>query len=171
MNKSELRRRLQQVRQDLPAAERAAFSREIAARLLRAVEWPNGVVVHCFEPIARLAEVDLTGFMAALRAEHHAHIYASHKVGGQWRIVSVGTDKPAAEPRFDVIIVPMLGFDPQTLYRIGYGGGYYDRFLAEQPQAHKIGVCFEAGKLQQLPAEPHDVAMDLIVTEGHSYTP
>ena len=64
----------------------------------------------------------------------------------------------------------MLGFDPKTLHRIGYGGGYYDQFLATQPQAQKIGVCFDHGKTENIPTEPHDIPLDVIVTEENIYT-
>ena len=63
----------------------------------------------------------------------------------------------------------MLGFNSKALHRIGYGGGYYDKFLATQPQAQKIGVCFEQGKLAQIPAELHDIPLDVIITENHIY--
>jgi 5-formyltetrahydrofolate cyclo-ligase len=70
--------------------------------------------------------------------------------------------------KFDIIIVPMLGFDEQ-LNRLGYGGGFYDRFLANQLQARKIGVCFDACLVNKVPFEPHDITMDLIVTETKTY--
>jgi len=63
----------------------------------------------------------------------------------------------------------MLGFD-KTLNRIGYGGGYYDKFLANQPDAQKIGVCFEQGKVEHIPAEPHDIPLDIIITEEKVYS-
>jgi 5-formyltetrahydrofolate cyclo-ligase len=62
----------------------------------------------------------------------------------------------------------MLAFDT-SLQRIGYGGGYYDRFLATQPQARKVGVCFELGKVQYVRSEPHDIPLDSIVTERRVY--
>jgi 5,10-methenyltetrahydrofolate synthetase len=64
----------------------------------------------------------------------------------------------------------MLGFDPKTLHRIGYGGGYYDKFLAGQPEAKKVGVCYEAGKTGQIPMESHDIALDMVVTENQVYS-
>ncbi|TDH59943.1 5-formyltetrahydrofolate cyclo-ligase [Dankookia rubra] len=68
--------------------------------------------------------------------------------------------------RPEALLVPLLGFDPQG-YRLGYGGGYYDRTLAAArptpPLA--IGVGFEVGRLETIHPQPHDVPMDLIVTE------
>lgn len=63
----------------------------------------------------------------------------------------------------DVVIVPGVVFDLQ-LYRIGFGAGYYDRFL-QYSGAVKIGVCYESQLVDNIEAEPHDVRMDFVVTE------
>ncbi len=64
------------------------------------------------------------------------------------------------------LIVPLVGFDARR-YRLGYGGGYYDRTIAaaaERPWC--VGLGFEAGRLESIFPQPHDVPMDLIVTDG-----
>ena len=68
--------------------------------------------------------------------------------------------------RPEILLVPLLGFDPQG-YRLGYGGGYYDRTLAAAMPARPLatGVGFEIGRLETIHPQPHDVPMDLIVTE------
>jgi 5-formyltetrahydrofolate cyclo-ligase len=63
----------------------------------------------------------------------------------------------------DVVIVPGIAFDLK-LNRIGFGGGYYDRFL-EGTGAYKIGLCFDYQIIETIEPESHDVPMDLIVTE------
>lgn len=63
-------------------------------------------------------------------------------------------------------IVPALGMDKYG-YRIGYGGGYYDRFLKDY-HGVTIGVCYESLMVEELPREPHDLKMDYIVTEKGS---
>ena len=69
----------------------------------------------------------------------------------------------------NAIIVPMLGFDTQG-YRLGYGGGYYDRTIARiNPSPLVIGVAFEVLRLDNIYPRPHDVAMDFIVTEAGIY--
>ncbi len=62
-----------------------------------------------------------------------------------------------------VCILPALGYDP-TFTRIGYGGGYYDRFLQTFPGL-AVGVCAEAFLCRTVFSEPHDRAVDLLVTE------
>ncbi len=73
---------------------------------------------------------------------------------------------PAAA-HFDLVVVPGLAFDRRG-QRIGWGGGYYDRFLA-QVQAVKIGLCYDALVLDCIPGEPHDVPVDLVVAETAIY--
>lgn len=70
-------------------------------------------------------------------------------------------DSESEEP--DVVIVPGIVFDKQ-FNRIGFGGGYYDRFLKDK-SAVKIGVCFESQLVEHIEAETHDIRMDIIVTE------
>lgn len=64
----------------------------------------------------------------------------------------------------DVTIVPMLAFNDE-LYRLGYGGGYYDKFLANC-DTEKIGVAFDEQKTIDLEAESYDIALDAIVTQS-----
>ncbi len=63
----------------------------------------------------------------------------------------------------DVIIVPGIVFD-KNLHRIGFGGGYYDRFL-KQVNAVKVGVCFESHIIDDIKAHDFDVPMDMVVTQ------
>jgi 5-formyltetrahydrofolate cyclo-ligase len=75
-------------------------------------------------------------------------------------------DGPAVAP--DVILAPMVGFD-RAGYRLGYGGGYYDRTLAAiAPRPVAVGVGFEFGRLETIDPQPHDLPMDAIVTEAGS---
>ncbi len=68
-----------------------------------------------------------------------------------------------------VLLIPPVGFDAQG-YRLGYGGGYFDRTLAAmQPQPLKIGVAFELSRMPTIRPQPHDIPMDFIVTESRLY--
>ncbi len=64
----------------------------------------------------------------------------------------------------DLIIVPGVAFDCAG-HRIGHGMGYYDRLLSENVEATKIGLAFELQVVEQIPAEHHDVSIDMIITE------
>lgn len=65
----------------------------------------------------------------------------------------------------DAAIIPGSVFD---IYggRLGYGGGYYDRFLVnDAPQAKRIGFAFEVQLVEKVPVEPHDQPLDILITE------
>jgi 5,10-methenyltetrahydrofolate synthetase len=164
MTKSELRQALKQTRLEMPEEERLLASQAIVGRLQQLIDWSQIKSLHFFEPIHQLNEVDIREFINGLEDTYpDLQLCTSRQIGGTWELVSLRSGAPPKN--FDVIIVPMLGFDPESLHRIGYGGGYYDRFLATQSQAKKIGVCFEQGRIDNLPADSHDVQLDLMITE------
>ncbi len=69
----------------------------------------------------------------------------------------------------DTVLVPGSVFDP-TGGRLGYGGGFYDRFLSSAaPQAVRIGLAYEVQMVEEVPMEAHDQYMDMIVTEKKIY--
>jgi len=76
----------------------------------------------------------------------------------------IGNEIPADGADIDTIILPMLGFDRRG-GRIGYGAGYYDRFLSKYPSIRKIGIAFACQEMEALPLDPHDIQMDAIITE------
>ena len=87
---------------------------------------------------------------------------APMKIGAHNIPVTDNTERVAV----NAIIVPMLGFDTKG-YRLGYGGGYYDRTISGiNPRPLLIGVAFEILRLEDIYPRPHDVAMDFIVTEA-----
>jgi 5-formyltetrahydrofolate cyclo-ligase len=70
----------------------------------------------------------------------------------------------------DVAIIPGAVFD-RCGHRLGYGGGFYDRFLSQAaPQATRIGFAFSCQVVAQLPSLSHDVPMDLVITEQEVLT-
>ena len=65
----------------------------------------------------------------------------------------------------NVILIPLVGFD-ECHYRLGYGGGYYDRTIIEiEPLPMKIGIGFEQARLTTIYPQSYDIAMDIILTE------
>ncbi len=84
-------------------------------------------------------------------------------VPGVWGI-PVPADGRIVEP--DALLVPLVGFDPEG-FRLGYGGGYYDRTLAAmRKKPLTIGIGFELAALATIHPQPHDIPMDAIVTEA-----
>lgn len=67
----------------------------------------------------------------------------------------------------DLMVVPGVGFDLSG-HRLGYGRGFYDRLLGDLEQRPLlVGLAFEQQVVARLPRDPHDVHVDLLVTEGH----
>lgn len=65
----------------------------------------------------------------------------------------------------EVVVVPGVVF-ARSGYRLGYGGGYYDRFLAQSaPQSYRIGLAFSLQLVDDIPVLPHDIPMDMVITE------
>ena len=78
-----------------------------------------------------------------------------------------GIPKPKDTPVFHptLLLVPCVGFGPEGV-RLGYGGGFYDRTLAQlQPRPFTVGLAYSFGFLPWLQAEPHDVPLDAVLTE------
>jgi 5-formyltetrahydrofolate cyclo-ligase len=80
---------------------------------------------------------------------------------GLWNI-PVPAERRVVVP--NALLIPLVGYDAAG-YRLGYGGGYYDRTLAAEPRPLCIGVGYDEAKLATIYPQPHDVPMDLIVTE------
>ncbi len=81
------------------------------------------------------------------------------------------TKQSARSPQnLDMIILPIVAFDAQCT-RLGMGKGYYDKTLARQTNALLVGVAYEWQKQPELPSEPWDIQLDMIITEKQVYLP
>ncbi len=69
-----------------------------------------------------------------------------------------------AHKNINLVLVPGIAFDREG-YRLGYGFGFYDKFLNKTPKAVKIGLAFDFQIVDKVPREEHDVPVDFIVTE------
>jgi len=82
---------------------------------------------------------------------------------GVWNI-PYPTEGEPVQP--DTLLVPLVGFDG-AWYRLGYGGGFYDRTLASMPiRPRTIGIGFTLSRLRTIYPQPHDIPMDQIVTDS-----
>lgn len=176
------RARLLDARAALPVAVREAVARAIAGALdaLLARRFPDltGRSISGYWPIK--AEFDLRPWMEALDAkgvrvalpvvETRAAplVFRSWTPGaamerGHWNILVPKADAPRLVP--EIMLAPLVGWDGAG-YRLGYGGGYFDRTLAAaRPRPFVIGVGLQAARLATVFPQPHDIAMDAIVTE------
>ncbi len=75
--------------------------------------------------------------------------------------------KKINKKKLDLIIVPAISFD-KNKFRIGYGKGFYDKFLKEQ-EALKIGICFDFQVTEKIEIESFDEKCDIVITEINTY--
>jgi 5-formyltetrahydrofolate cyclo-ligase len=83
---------------------------------------------------------------------------------------NAGIIRTVLREEIDAVLVPAVAFDRRG-YRVGYGGGYYDRFLLEVPRAARIGAAFSCQIVADIPVDSHDVPADRIVTEQEIIIP
>jgi len=72
--------------------------------------------------------------------------------------------RPASPAEIDLVVIPGIGFDPAG-NRLGRGRGCYDIFLEQAPSALRVALAYEFQVRDEIPSEPHDCRMDLVVTE------
>ncbi|MBQ8884863.1 MAG: 5-formyltetrahydrofolate cyclo-ligase [Clostridia bacterium] len=88
-------------------------------------------------------------------------------IGEDFSLSSLGIREPVGEVYaggIDVVVLPLLAIDKKG-NRLGYGGGYYDRFLAEHPEALPVAWCYDFQLTESVPSEPWDIPARLIITD------
>ncbi len=179
ISKTFLRKQLESKRDKLSPSDRAYAADDMIKRVLEVLTPLKGETIGMYFAIR--TEPDLSPMVAEISLQDKT--FALPRVMGSekplkfntWTLDEMmdedifGTPCATGEETFpDIFIVPLLGFNERG-YRMGYGGGYYDRTLAHYREEGRefvtIGVCYDALKLDLFPAEPHDVPLDYIVTE------
>ncbi len=179
--KRALRKRVLAARDALAPDARAAFSERICARALALPELAAAATVMLFASFH--SEVDTDPLARACLARGSAVALprlAGPRLLEAVRVTDLGADlAPGAwgirEPRaglpvvgagtIDLVFVPGAVFAPDGA-RCGYGGGFYDAFLPGlRPGTPRVGLAFEVQVVDAVPREPHDLTVDLIVTE------
>lgn len=178
LNKKTVRQHFLNKRKALSAKDISRLSEQIITRLQGISEVTSAKDVHVYYPIRN--EVDIKPFIEWLWQNDKKVVMPrtnfKNKEMDNYYIISFGqleeTKYGLFEPRVisprhlgstDIIIVPGVAFS-EDKYRLGYGGGFYDRFL-DNSRSIKIGVSFETQMSLTLPVEEHDRKLDLIVTE------
>ena len=175
--KASLRKALLATRRALPAATRAQWDAAIAQRLLAWCATENIAELAVYWPLHGEPDLHATYLELAARGvalslpvvlEKQAPLAFTSWTPGEAMVKDgMGVAVPAglrlrAAPA--TLLVPCLGFNAER-YRLGYGGGYYDRTLEQAPRPRTLGIAY--GCLQaQFASGPYDIALDHIVTEG-----
>jgi 5-formyltetrahydrofolate cyclo-ligase len=172
------RQRLLALRTGVTPAERRLWGEAIEAKLRGLLVERPGIVLGVywpfqaeFDPRPLIDWVTQQGWSVALPAvvdkkgplEYRAWRPGEKLVDGVWNI-------PIPEKREivipDAVLAPLVGFDRQC-YRLGYGGGYFDRTLAAQsPRPSAIGVGFELSQIETIYPQHFDIPMEIVVTEA-----
>lgn len=177
----ELRRAMVERRAALDDAGHAALSARIAGHALAALARP-AVAAFCWpirhEPDVRaiVTAWAAEGARAALpvvAAEDAPLLFREWTPETPLTADRYGIPTPAAGAWLtpDLILLPLNGFDGAG-YRLGYGGGYFDRTLAALvPRPLAVGVGFEINRIASIRPAPHDQRLDWIVTENGAFRP
>jgi len=181
MEKRHLRRQIQHTLKQLLATQLQQKSRDACANLCLTEEFRQARVVMLFLSLAR--EIDTTFALQSAFSEEKT-VLVPKVIWGDSKIVPVrftALDDECEPDRYglrnpvqseivpageiDLVVVPGLAFDTQG-NRLGRGGGFYDRFGAEPSlQARRCGFAFHEQLLPEVPAEPTDLPVDMLVTD------
>ncbi|MEO8308831.1 MAG: 5-formyltetrahydrofolate cyclo-ligase [Pseudomonadota bacterium] len=177
--RKEKRAELIAARMALPVEERTRVAAEVATQLDQLIPTSGArgaTVVSVYWPFR--GELDLRDWMRAGVARglrialpvvvekgqpliFREWVPGARLTRGVWNI-PIPADGSEVTP--DVLISPFVGFDPQR-YRLGYGGGFFDRTLAALKTPRTvIGVGHPSGALPTIHPQPHDIPMDIIIT-------
>ena len=182
-SKSDLRAAALAARDALTLEQRGAAARAIAERGLP-IEITRGTVVSGYSPIR--SEIDPVPLMRKLAAQGarlalpavmargKSLAFRAWSASDRLMLGPLGILEPspaAAEVIPDIMLVPLAAFD-RAGHRIGYGAGHYDYTLAHLRKLKHIiavGLAFAAQEIEAVPALPHDVALDYVLTETEAF--
>lgn len=163
--KADLRRRMRAARRALTDDQRALASARVHEQLL-ALDLPGPVFVY----VSVRHELDTGPLLTAWSPD-----VAIPRITGEGTMEAALLVHPLVPGAFGVptsngsviepatIVVPGLAFDSDG-GRLGYGGGYYDRWMAAHPHVRRIGIGFACQHVDQVPREPHDVLLHAVIT-------
>ncbi|WP_308501527.1 5-formyltetrahydrofolate cyclo-ligase [uncultured Alistipes sp.] len=177
MTKNELRKAMRSLNRGLDARARAEASERIVRRMEALEDFAAARTVGLF--CALPDEPDLSGAIERWRSSKRLVVprvegetmrffeYDPQTLlPGAFGILEPGPAARLCPPReIDLLFVPGVAFTPQGV-RCGRGRGYYDRYLGRADfRAVKIGVCYAHQLVDDLPAEPHDMRVDAVITD------
>ncbi|MGA7478478.1 MAG: 5-formyltetrahydrofolate cyclo-ligase [Azonexus sp.] len=165
----------------LAGAEHEALSARIVAHALATLPKPR-VAAFCWpikhEPdvrplLANWRSADVRAALPVVVAESEALRFREWSPDSRLEADRYGIPTPSAGEWLtpDLILLPLNGFDGAG-YRLGYGGGYFDRTLAAlSPRPLAVGVGFEINRVASIRPEAHDQRLDWIITENGAFRP
>ena len=188
MTKAELRKLYLGRRASLSVKEKAHQSQLIADRFFDEFDLSLVKNLHCFIPIEKFNEVDTSTIFKKVWDEfpsirtsaprldretgdlqHHNYALQTNLIENAWGIREPGNEESVDPAEIDLVIVPLLCFDERG-YRVGYGKGFYDKFLAKcRPECSKVGLSFFPPLESIDDTDQYDVRLDQCVTPETVY--
>ena len=188
MTKSELRKIYLERQRSLSADETAAKSRHIADRFFESFDLSQVKNLHCFLQIAKFNEIDTSliyekiwaDFPAVRTIAPHANVETGEMenrlftaetqfVESRWGISEPIGGQIVDADEIDLVLVPLLCFD-EGGFRVGYGKGFYDKFLAKcRPDSVKAGLSYFPPVEAINGIGDHDIPLDFCVTPEQTY--
>jgi 5-formyltetrahydrofolate cyclo-ligase len=174
--KADLRRELIAARKALSVDVKAQSDARIASKLLAWLDANQVAVLGAYLPMA--GEPDLTSLYAMLPGrgiqvampvvlEKNQPLHFVHwQTGDALERDASGTLAPTNREHFvkpDAVLAPCVGYN-DAQYRLGYGGGYFDRTLAQSPRPLAVGIAYSITKADFL-ADAFDIPLDVILTD------
>ncbi len=189
MLKAELRKIYLARQKSLSPEERNERSRKITDGFFQNFDLSKIRFLHCFLPIARYNEIDTKQIFERIwrefpntqtlvpRVDFHANEIENLRftpetelIQNQWEIHEPVHDELIETGEIDLVLVPLLCFDRKG-FRVGYGKGFYDRFLKNcRPDCLKIGLSYFAPVAEISDAQAFDVRLDFCVTPEKIFT-
>ena len=179
MTKQQYRTQIQQWRSSLSLAEWSERSASLRIQLEEVIAEINPERVHSFWPMEAKREVDIRPtlvqltqrnievYMPVMRPDgmHHGRLTSENELElGSFSVLEPVISQRAIPHGLDLIIVPGLAFDLKG-GRLGYGRGIYDRFLSKTG-CLIVAPAFTTQIVSDIPVEPHDISVDILVTES-----
>lgn len=179
--KAILRKTCRQIRNDIPEAQREPAGSAILTAIRNLPEYQAATAICAYMSIG--SEVPTGGLLQQIWQDNKQLLLPRvTSTDGIMEMVTVESNSPmttgafgiqepdiklpaARHQSFDLVIVPALAYDRQG-FRLGYGGGYYDRFLATLPLSTlTIGLCYQCMLLDEVPRNRYDQAVAVVITE------
>lgn len=177
IRKKEIRKEILAKRRAMPAEQVSELSEKICERVRSTDLYREAASLCVYMPINNEVEADR---LIGPALEDGKKVYIPKVTGDEMVFNAYDEEKMIEDGPFHIresesedvlepdertlIIMPGSVFDPQR-HRIGYGGGYYDKYLSRYPACRTIAVCFDFQIVDELPAEAHDMLPEMIVSE------
>ncbi|MDR2105282.1 MAG: 5-formyltetrahydrofolate cyclo-ligase [Deferribacteraceae bacterium] len=164
--KGELRENMRRLRDSLPKSYRDLACETVAEEF--AANWGCYDSFALYSPIG--SEVDTAPLLKTLSGKDilYPKVFGGELVWGKGELIVgyAGIREPVllVDYRPQAVVAPCLAFDKDN-YRLGYGKGYYDRFLAKFPDIFSVAIAFACQEVDTVFPEPHDVRVAAVLTD------